>query len=201
MNATIVINVKRYLRKPERPYYETTVDASDQQTYLDIQEVKSLATAAYSGTLTSPGTTTLIVSEPGPTDLFTLGTYDYGSGESMANIAYGISADVNRNINQHGYSAVVSGTTARIYAPVGSGIAPNTGEGDYTLVTSSTATGAGISGVFSAFNSGVAGSTQIDVDDVYHTDIAMRVLGYLGVSLRENQVLEYIGKLNNPDAS
>ena len=181
-----------YLRKPKRPFYGVETAVGDVQDHIAQTETLSSNTVTLSS-LTNIGSLKLWIDKTGAGPDYIMADYSFDSTESLTNVAYGIASEINRRINEHGMSATSSGAVITVYAEAGTGTAPNT---VYDLKKSET----NIVATFGAnFTGGLAGSTPIDVDDVYHTEIAMRVLGYLGVSLREAQILEYVGKLNNPE--
>lgn len=186
--AATAVNII-YLRYPQKPYFGYTLDtATDLPTYLAVDEIRAKALITFSGS-PSAGYASVIVTVA--TVAYTLGRYDFETGNTLLDVIHGLCANINKNTKSHGYTAeVTSATTMMIYAPIGTG--PATGY--VASVPSTPLTGATIT-VTTDFSVtlpvGIAGSKQLEWAPEYHMEIYKQILSNLGVNLSDANLLAY----------
>lgn len=180
-----------YLREPKRSNYKYTATTGDNSTHVYQEETLSFVTYTFTNVGTA-GDGVVISVNDGTND-FPLCSYDTVAGETVNTLAYTVSAIINKGINEHGYTATINPLTptmVTIACPIGTGA--DTGAYVFTVTPD-----APLAGTLSGANptGGVAGSVQLDVDNIYHKEILRRLLGYFSIHLKEFEITKYAEEL------
>jgi len=193
--------VMTYLRKPRKPYYafqqNTTTDLPE---YVATDEIRADMLLTVSGTGPADGDTMAVevveVGKGGNTVVLGSWTAD-NANYTISDATWALASNINKRAKSHGYEAeVVSaiGGTILVKAPVGYGAFPSSGvTGPFTTTESST----GVTLILTetttwgALTIGVAGSTQLEFDEIYHMEIYKRILANMGTNLSDEKLVAY----------
>jgi len=176
-----------YLRRPKQPYYLYEANATtDLPDYVATQEFVSEGAV----TVTNAGAAGDTISVTESVGTLVLGKYTVEDGDTISSIAAMVVADINKRSVAHGYLAELTNVAGviKVYAPTGTGV-----DGD-SLTLAVTAVGTVAASVTSIFAGGIAGSTQIELEERDHEKVTEVILFNMGFNLSNEMLKKYMAE-------